>query len=57
MVTKVRGSFNEFEGTATIDGANPANSTARVTIEAKSIDNGFHVADPCVQRNLSDVPI
>ena len=23
MVTKVRGSFNEFEGTATIDGANP----------------------------------
>jgi len=38
MVTKVRGSFNEFAGTATIDGTNPANSTARVTIEAKSID-------------------
>jgi polyisoprenoid-binding protein YceI len=38
MVTKVRGSFNEFEGTATIDGANPANSSARVTINAKSID-------------------
>src|SRR4051812_30532608 len=38
MVTKVRGSFNEFEGTATVDGANPANSTVRVTIDAASID-------------------
>ena len=33
MVTKVRGSFNEFEGTATVDGDNPANSSVRVTIE------------------------
>ena len=38
MVTKVRGSFNEFEGTATIDGDNPARSSARVTIQAASID-------------------
>jgi polyisoprenoid-binding protein YceI len=38
MVTKVRGSFNDFEGTATIDGDNPANSSARVTIQAASID-------------------
>src|SRR4029077_7369717 len=38
MVTKVRGSFNEFEGTATLDGANPANSRAQVTISATSID-------------------
>ena len=38
MVTKVRGAFNEFEGTATLDGANPANSTAQVTISAASID-------------------
>jgi polyisoprenoid-binding protein YceI len=38
MVTKVRGSFNEFEGTATLDGANPANSRAEVTIKAHSID-------------------
>jgi polyisoprenoid-binding protein YceI len=38
MVTKVRGSFNDFEGTATIDGGNPANSSARVTIQAASID-------------------
>ena len=38
MVTKVRGSFNEFDGTAVVDGDNPANSTARVVIQAASID-------------------
>ena len=38
MVTKVRGAFNEFEGTATLDGANPANSRVQVTIDAASID-------------------
>ena len=38
MVTKVRGSFDEFAGTAVMDGANPANSRVEVTIEAASID-------------------
>jgi polyisoprenoid-binding protein YceI len=38
MVTKVRGAFNEFEGTITLDGANPASSTAKLTIKAASID-------------------
>ena len=38
MVTKVRGAFNEFDGTATLDGANPANSSAQVTISTASID-------------------
>ena len=38
MVTKVRGAFNEFTGTAVLDGANPANSRVEVTIEAASID-------------------
>lgn len=38
MVTKVRGAFNEFEGTARLDGANPANSSAEFTIKAASID-------------------
>ena len=38
MVTKVRGSFDEFAGTALLDGANPANSRVEVTIEAASID-------------------
>jgi polyisoprenoid-binding protein YceI len=38
MVTKVRGAFNEFTGTAVLDGANPADSRVEVTIEAASID-------------------
>ncbi len=38
MVTKVRGSFNEVSGTATLDGANPAASTLSVTMQAASVD-------------------
>lgn len=38
MVTKVRGSFNEFEGTGYFDAENPANSRAQLTIKAASID-------------------
>jgi polyisoprenoid-binding protein YceI len=38
MVTKVRGAFNEFIGTAHLDGDNPSNSSVQVTIQAASID-------------------
>jgi polyisoprenoid-binding protein YceI len=38
MVTKVRGAFNEFEGSAVIDGQNPANSSATVTVQVASVD-------------------
>jgi polyisoprenoid-binding protein YceI len=38
MVTKVRGSFNEFSGTISVDGENPEKSSATVTIKADSID-------------------
>jgi polyisoprenoid-binding protein YceI len=38
MVTTVRGQFNEFEGTATVDPANPSASTVSVTIKVDSID-------------------
>src|SRR5579859_6132491 len=38
MVTKVRGAFNEFTGSAVLDGEHPENSTATVTIKAESID-------------------
>ncbi|MBI2706618.1 MAG: YceI family protein [Actinobacteria bacterium] len=38
MVTKVRGSFNEFEGSGYFDAENPANSHLRLTIQAASID-------------------
>jgi polyisoprenoid-binding protein YceI len=51
MVTKVRGSFNEFEGTAVIDGANPANSSVRVTIDAVSIDTRNAQRDEHLRTN------
>lgn len=38
MVTKVRGSFNEFEGSGYFDAADPARSHLRLTVEAASID-------------------
>jgi polyisoprenoid-binding protein YceI len=40
MVTTVRGQFTEFEGTAHIDTANPAASSAKVSIQAASISTG-----------------
>ncbi|WP_433244410.1 YceI family protein [Streptosporangium sp. CA-135522] len=51
MVTKVRGAFNEFEGTAVLDGDNPANSTARVTIKAASIDTRNAQRDEHLRSN------
>lgn len=38
MVTKVRGSFNEFEGTGFFDAENPSASHLQLTIQAASID-------------------
>jgi len=38
MVTKVRGSFNEFEGSGYFDADNPAASHLQLTIRAASID-------------------
>ena len=38
MVTKVRGSFNEFEGSGYFDAEDPANSHLQLTIKAASID-------------------
>ncbi|HEY2267674.1 MAG TPA: YceI family protein [Streptosporangiaceae bacterium] len=51
MVTKVRGAFNEFEGTATLDGANPASSSAQVTIKAASIDTRNAQRDEHLRSN------
>ena len=51
MVTKVRGSFNEFEGTATVEGDNPANSSVRVTIQAASIDTRSAQRDEHLRSN------
>jgi polyisoprenoid-binding protein YceI len=38
MVTKVRGSFNEFEGTGSFDADDPTRSSVQLTIKAASID-------------------
>lgn len=38
MVTKVRGQFNDFAGTFTINADNPSASSAKVTIQAGSVD-------------------
>jgi polyisoprenoid-binding protein YceI len=51
MVTKVRGSFNEFEGTATVDGENPANSSVHLTIDAASIDTRNAQRDEHLRTN------
>lgn len=51
MVTKVRGSFDEFEGVLHIDGESPARSWARVTIQAKSIDTRNAQRDDHLRSN------
>ena len=38
MITKVRGSFNEFEGTGYFDAEDPSQSHLQLTIQAASID-------------------
>ncbi|AYG80227.1 Protein YceI [Streptomyces hundungensis] len=41
MVTNVRGSFAEHEGTLTLDGANPAASSASIDVKIASVDTGI----------------
>jgi polyisoprenoid-binding protein YceI len=45
MVTKVRGTFKEFEGHAHLDAADPAKSTSELTIQVASIDTGQEQRD------------
>ena len=45
VVTKVRGMFKEVTGTATIDGANPSNSSLSVEIQAGSVDSRSEMRD------------
>ncbi len=51
MVTKVRGAFNDFVGTAVLDGDNPASSSANVTIQVKSIDTRQPQRDEHLRSN------
>ncbi|MFD3653169.1 YceI family protein [Streptomyces sp. NPDC058620] len=41
MVTNVRGSFGEHEGSLRLDGAAPANSAASIDVKIASIDTGI----------------
>jgi polyisoprenoid-binding protein YceI len=41
LVTKVRGTFGEFDGTVVKDDANPAASSVQFTVQVASIDTGI----------------
>ena len=51
MVTKVRGSFNEFDGTATVDGNDLSASKVSLTIKAASIDTRNEQRDGHLKSN------
>jgi polyisoprenoid-binding protein YceI len=51
MVTKVRGAFNQIEGAASIDGDDFGKSTARLTIQAASIDTRNEQRDAHLRSN------
>ena len=51
MVTKVRGAFTEFEGSAVLDGDDPSKSSATVTIKAASIDTSNEQRDAHLRGN------
>ncbi|MEU2021238.1 YceI family protein [Streptomyces sp. NPDC016469] len=45
MVTNVRGSFAEHEGSLKLDGSDPANSTASIVVKIASVDTGIKDRD------------
>jgi len=51
MVTKVRGSFNDFEGSAVVDGDNPEKSSAKVVIKSASVDTRNEQRDGHLRTN------
>jgi len=51
MVTKVRGQFNEFEGSAVVDAEDFTKSTAQLTIQAASIDTRNEQRDGHLRSN------
>jgi polyisoprenoid-binding protein YceI len=51
MVTKVRGAFNDFEGTAHLDGTDPSKSYATVTIDVASVDTRQSQRDDHLRTN------
>ncbi|WP_019874182.1 YceI family protein [Sporichthya polymorpha] len=51
MVTKVRGAFTEFSGTAHLDAEDPTRSSAQLTIQVASIDTGNDQRDEHLRTN------
>jgi polyisoprenoid-binding protein YceI len=51
MVTKVRGSFKQFEGRLHLDGDDPSKSSGEVIIDAASIDTGSEQRDEHLRSN------
>ena len=51
MVTKVRGTFNDFEGSGVIDGTDFSKSTGQLTIQAASIDTRNEQRDAHLRSN------
>ena len=51
MVTKVRGQFNEFEGSAVVDGTDLTKSTVQLIIQAASIDTRNEQRDGHLRSN------
>lgn len=55
MATRVRGHFAVFEGALRLDGANPAGSSASITIQADSIETGDKRRDDQLSKDFLDV--
>ena len=51
MVTKVRGAFEEFEGTAVLDFEDPTRSSAELTFQVASINTGNGQRDDHLRTN------
>jgi polyisoprenoid-binding protein YceI len=51
MVTKVRGAFNDFDGSAVVDGTDFTKSSGQLTIQAASIDTRNEQRDAHLRSN------
>ncbi len=51
MVTKVRGAFNDFEGSLVLNTADPAQSSAEITIDVASVDTRQEQRDAHLRAN------
>jgi polyisoprenoid-binding protein YceI len=55
VVTKVRGQFEEFEGSGHMDGDDPSKSSAQLAIQAKSIQTRNRMRDDHLRRHFLDM--